>query len=76
MSVHDQLPYSGTIKFWKEEKFYGFVAVGGGDDVFLHISAWRESGIEGDPQPGSKVDFSTKEGRNGKTQVDKIALVG
>ena len=39
---------TGTVKFFNEQKGYGFIAPeGGGEDAFVHISAVERSGMTG-----------------------------
>ena len=64
---------TGTIKFFNEEKGFGFIKVdGGGEDVFVHVT-----GINGyvkSLKEGQKVSFDTKmdRGRTSATNVDLI----
>jgi cold shock protein len=55
----------GTVKWFSNEKGYGFVAQSDGDDVFVHYTA-----IEGDGyrtlQEGQEVEFDIVEGPKGK----------
>ena len=37
----------GTVKWFNGEKGYGFIAVEGGPDVFVHVSAITGSGYRG-----------------------------
>ncbi|MEE9415216.1 MAG: cold shock domain-containing protein [Acidimicrobiales bacterium] len=54
----------GTVKFFNDEKGYGFIAYDGGDDVFVHYS-----NIEGTGRrtllSGQSVDFEIGDGRKG-----------
>ena len=56
---------TGTVKWFNPEKGYGFIAPnGGGKDVFVHISALEQSGVEGLTE-GRPVVFDVVEGRKG-----------
>ena len=55
---------TGTVKWFNAQKGYGFIAVEGSDDVFVHISAVQESGI--DLKEDMKVSFEKQQGNNGK----------
>ena len=55
---------TGTVKWFNAQKGYGFIAVEGSDDVFVHISAVQESGI--DLKEDMKVSFEKQQGSNGK----------
>jgi cold shock protein len=58
---------SGTVKFFNEQKGYGFIAPdGGGKDVFVHVSAVERSGLRGLVE-GQKVSFDVEtDRRSGK----------
>jgi cold shock protein len=64
---------SGTVKFYNDQKGYGFIAPdNGGTDVFVHASALERAGMNG-LRDGDKVSFTTaKDQRSGKTAVDAI----
>lgn len=57
----------GTVKFFNEQKGYGFIAPdGGGKDVFVHVSAVERSGMRGLVE-GQKVAFDVEtDRRSGK----------
>lgn len=63
----------GTVKFYNEQKGYGFIAPeGGGNDVFVHASALERAGI-GPLREGQKVSYETEvDRRSGKTAVSTI----
>ncbi|MFN3745816.1 MAG: cold-shock protein [Hyphomicrobiaceae bacterium] len=64
---------AGTVKFFNEQKGYGFIAPdNGGTDVFVHISALERAGLHTLSQ-GQKVSFDTEQDRrSGKTAVANI----
>ncbi|MGB3455641.1 MAG: cold-shock protein [Litorimonas sp.] len=66
---------TGTVKFFNTTKGFGFIAPeGGGDDVFVHITALQRAGLQG-LNEGDKVQFNTAVNqRSGKTAVDSIAM--
>lgn len=66
---------TGTVKFFNTTKGFGFIAPdGGGDDVFVHISALQRSGLD-TINEGDKVQFNTAVNqRSGKTAVDAISM--
>lgn len=55
---------TGTVKWFNATKGYGFIAVEGEDDVFVHISAVQASGL--DLKEDMKVSFEKQQGNNGK----------
>jgi CspA family cold shock protein len=57
----------GTVKFFNEQKGYGFIAPdGGGKDVFVHVSAVERSGLRSLVE-GQKVSFDVEtDRRSGK----------
>ncbi|MFY9211857.1 MAG: cold-shock protein [Aestuariivita sp.] len=66
---------TGTVKWFNTTKGYGFIAPeGGGNDVFVHISAVERSGLTGlaDDQ---KVTYELQEGRDGRQNAVNIQLV-
>ncbi|MEZ5947347.1 MAG: cold-shock protein [Hyphomonas sp.] len=65
---------SGTVKFYNDQKGYGFIAPeDGSTDVFIHATALERAGMR-ILSEGQKVTFTTaKDARNGKIAVDTIA---
>ena len=56
---------TGTVKWFNAQKGYGFIQPdGGGNDVFVHISAVQKAGLRG-LNEGQKVTFElvTEKGR-------------
>ena len=66
---------SGTVKFYNDQKGYGFIAPDNGStDVFVHATALERAGING-LREGDKVSFDTaKDQRSGKTAVNTIEM--
>jgi cold shock protein len=66
---------TGTVKFYNEQKGYGFIAPdGGGNDVFVHVTALERAGLSG-LRENQKVSFETEvDRRSGKTAVSTIRL--
>jgi CspA family cold shock protein len=56
----------GTVKFFNENKGYGFIAPeGGGSDAFVHISAVEASGMR-TLRENQRVSYELQEDRRGK----------
>jgi CspA family cold shock protein len=54
----------GTVKWFNGDKGYGFIAVEGGPDVFVHFSAITGGGFRS-LEEGQKVEFDITQGRRG-----------
>ena len=66
---------TGTVKWFNETKGFGFIAPeGGGNDVFVHISAVQRSGLTG-LADNQKVSYELQEGRDGRQSAVDLALV-
>jgi CspA family cold shock protein len=64
---------SGTVKFFNENKGFGFIVRdSGGDDAFVHISAVERSGI-GHLSEGDRVRFDIEVDRRGKFAAVNLA---
>ena len=64
---------TGTVKFYNEQKGFGFIAPdNGGKDVFVHATALERAGMRSLVE-GQKVSFDTQEDRRtGKLAVGTI----
>ena len=64
---------TGTVKWFNEQKGYGFITPDeGGKDVFVHISAVERSGI-GSLREGQKVSYEVQaDRRTGKESAANL----
>ena len=67
---------TGTVKWFSSEKGFGFIEVeGGGQDIFVHITAVERSGINA-LREGQKVSFDEeKDQRSGKLAASNLKAV-
>jgi CspA family cold shock protein len=63
----------GTVKWFNAEKGYGFIAVDGGPDVFVHYSAIQKDGYR-TLDEGERVEFEVTQGQKGP-QADQVRAV-
>ena len=62
---------TGTVKWFNPRKGYGFIEPEEGDkDVFVHISAVKDSGME-DLDEGQELEFEIVE-NNGKSSAENL----
>jgi len=65
---------NGTVKFFNQNKGFGFIEPeGGAQDVFVHISAVERAGIAR-LADGAKVSFEIESGRDGRKSACNLAL--
>lgn len=64
---------TGTVKWFNETKGYGFISPdGGGNDVFVHISAVERAGLRS-LNEGQKVSYEmVSDKRSGKQSADNL----
>jgi len=67
------LATQGTVKWFSNEKGYGFVSRPDGDDVFVHFSAIQGEGFKTLTE-GQEVEFDVVDGPKGK-QAANVRVV-
>src|SRR5262245_17165527 len=73
-SAADAREVRGKIKWFRADKGYGFVTpADGSSDVFLHISALKDAGLQDAPE-GSTIHCEVGQGRKGIQVLRIIAL--
>jgi len=60
----------GTVKWFNNDKGYGFISRNSGDDVFVHHSAIEGSGFKS-LNEGDSVEFDVTQGPKG-LQAEKV----
>ena len=55
---------TGTVKWFNEQKGYGFIAQDEGNDVFVHHSAIDKQGYRSLAE-GERVEFTIEQGQKG-----------
>lgn len=63
----------GTVKWFNNEKGFGFITVDGGDDVFVHFSAIQDDGFKS-LEEGQEVEFTIVEGARGPQAAEVTKL--
>lgn len=60
---------TGTVKWFNEQKGYGFIERESGDDVFVHYSAIEGGGFRS-LMEGERVEFAVEQGQKGPAAVN------
>jgi cold shock protein len=64
---------NGKVKWFNNEKGFGFIEVEGGDDVFVHFSAIQGDGYKA-LEEGQEVSFEIVEGNRGPQAANVVKL--
>jgi CspA family cold shock protein len=73
IEVRKRTVAQGTVKWFNSEKGYGFIAVDGGQDVFVHFSAIQQNGYK-TLEDGQRVEFEIAQGQKGP-QAEEVRLL-
>jgi cold shock protein len=63
----------GTVKWFNNEKGYGFISRNSGDDVFVHHSAIQGSGFKS-LNEGDSIEFEVAKGPKGLQAQNVVKL--
>jgi CspA family cold shock protein len=63
----------GTVKWFNGTKGYGFIAVEGSDDVFVHYTAIQGAGYR-NLEEGQRVEFEVEQGPKGPQATEVVLL--
>ena len=64
---------NGIVKWFNNEKGFGFISVEGGDDVFVHFSAIQTDGFKS-LEEGQQVSFNIVKGARGP-QAENVTIL-
>ncbi|MBF8435481.1 cold-shock protein [Halanaerobiaceae bacterium Z-7014] len=65
--------YTGTVKWFNDQKGFGFIERESGDDVFVHFSAIQADGFKS-LEDGQDVEFEVAEGDRGPQAENVVAI--
>jgi CspA family cold shock protein len=63
----------GTVKWFNNQKGYGFITPESGNDVFVHHSAIQGDGYKS-LEEGQSVEFEIQQGAKGEQAVNVVKL--
>lgn len=64
---------TGTVKWFNNEKGFGFIKMENGEDIFVHFTAIKSEGVK-TLQEGQKVTFDEVKGNRG-LQASNVTIV-
>ncbi|MBO1624532.1 cold-shock protein [Bacillus cereus] len=63
----------GKVKWFNNEKGFGFIEIEGADDVFVHFTAIQDEGYKS-LEEGQEVSFDIVEGNRGPQAANVVKL--
>ena len=63
----------GTVKWFNDDKGFGFIAQDSGPDIFVHFKAISSPGFKTLPE-GQKVEFTVIKGQKGPQAENVVVL--
>jgi CspA family cold shock protein len=63
---------TGIVKFYDQNRGFGFLIVDTGGEVFFHASGLTDDC--GNPREGDRVSFSVGKSRDGRTCAQNVAV--
>ena len=65
--------HKGTVKWFNNQKGFGFISDEQGNDVFVHYSGIQSNGFKS-LEEGQEVEFEVIEGQKGPQAVNVVKL--
>ncbi|MDF2615323.1 MAG: cold-shock protein [Clostridia bacterium] len=62
--------YTGIVKWFDNERGYGFISANDGNDVFVHHSQVKEKGENKDLHEGQEVSFDILQDTEGPSAIN------
>lgn len=62
--------YTGIVKWFDNERGYGFISANDGNDIFLHHSQVKEKGHDKDVHEGEQVSFDIIQDQKGPSAIN------
>ena len=61
----------GRVKWFNEQKGFGFISQDTGDDLFVHFSSIKQDGFKV-LREGDEVEFEVAQGKKGLQAIDVV----